>query len=72
MGRPWNEATAEAAAAALLSDFQPLSDHRGSAWYRRTTAANLLLGFWHDTHPTRAPGLGDFPSGTLLSPKVSA
>jgi len=35
----------EAACAALAQDFQPLSDHRGSAWYRLVAAQNLLRKF---------------------------
>jgi xanthine dehydrogenase small subunit len=35
----------DAACAALAEDFQPLSDHRASSWYRLTTAQNLLRKF---------------------------
>jgi len=35
----------EAACAALAEDFEPLSDHRASAWYRLTVAQNLLRKF---------------------------
>jgi xanthine dehydrogenase small subunit len=45
-GRPWTEATVEAAAQALAQDYQPLDDLRGSAAYRRTVAANLLRRLW--------------------------
>ena len=45
-GQPWSQATFEAAAAALATDYQPLSDHRGSADYRLTAAANLVRGLW--------------------------
>lgn len=69
LGQPWTLATAEAVAAALTTDFSPLSDHRGSAWYRRTVAANLLVGFWHETQGTAAPVLPAFPSGTILNPE---
>jgi xanthine dehydrogenase small subunit len=34
-----------AACAALAADFTPLSDHRGSSWYRITIAQNLLRKF---------------------------
>ena len=44
LGKPWTRETVEAAAAAL--DFTPMSDHRGSAWYRDTVARNLLRRFW--------------------------
>ncbi len=45
-GQPWIEATVEAAAQALASDYTPLDDLRGSAAYRRTVAANLLRRIW--------------------------
>jgi len=48
-GQPWNEATVEAAAAALGDDFTPLSDLRASAAYRQRAAANLLRRFWLET-----------------------
>lgn len=46
IGQPWCEATVEAASAALSTDFSPLSDHRGSAEFRRVAARNLLRGFF--------------------------
>jgi len=45
-GKPWSEATVEAAAIALGSDYAPLDDLRGSAAYRRIVAANLLRRLW--------------------------
>jgi xanthine dehydrogenase small subunit len=45
-GRPWTQATIEAAMAALASDFQPISDMRASAGYRLEAAKNLLLKAW--------------------------
>jgi xanthine dehydrogenase small subunit len=53
-GQPWNEATADAAAAALALDFAPITDLRASAGYRRRAAANLLRRFWLETR-TDAP-----------------
>jgi xanthine dehydrogenase small subunit len=50
-GQPWNEATADAAAAALALDFTPIADLRASAGYRRRAAANLLRRFWLETRP---------------------
>jgi len=46
VGRPWCEATAQAAAAALAQDFQPLSDMRASAAYRLRVAQNLFAKLW--------------------------
>jgi len=65
-GAPWSEATVERAAAALSEDFTPIDDHRGSAWYRATVAANLLRGFYLETQQDRLPALPARPSGTVL------
>jgi xanthine dehydrogenase small subunit len=46
IGRPWSEATVEAAAVALAADYAPLDDLRGSSAYRVTVAANLLRRVW--------------------------
>ena len=48
-GQPWTEVTVQAAMAALDDDFEPLSDLRASASYRRRAARNLLLRFWLET-----------------------
>jgi len=66
VGQPWSEATCEAAAKAIADDFTPMSDHRGSAWYRATLAGNLLRGMFADVATERMPRLPDRPSGTLL------
>ena len=50
-GQPWTEATAQAAMAALGSDYQPLSDLRASASYRQRAARNLLWRLWLETRP---------------------
>ena len=42
IGQPWTQASVEAGAAALASDFTPLSDMRASAAYRLLAAQNLL------------------------------
>jgi xanthine dehydrogenase small subunit len=44
-GRPWNDATCEQAAAALATDFAPITDMRASAAYRLAVAQNLLRKF---------------------------
>jgi hypothetical protein len=62
----WSEEAVEHAAAALADDFTPIDDHRSSAWYRATVAANLLRGFYTETLASYAPGLPDRPSGTVL------
>ena len=45
LGKEWTEANVVIAAEELKDDFTPLSDHRGSAWYRQTVAKNLLRAF---------------------------
>ncbi len=49
IGQAWSEATMQAAAAALDTDFTPLSDLRASADYRRQVARGLLKRFWLET-----------------------
>ncbi|MEM6296538.1 MAG: FAD binding domain-containing protein, partial [Myxococcota bacterium] len=72
LGKPWSQATCDAAADAL--NFTPMSDHRGSAWYRRTVAANLLRGFFADVADDPMPRLPDRPTGTVFGslPQVRA
>ncbi|MGY3437321.1 MULTISPECIES: xanthine dehydrogenase small subunit [unclassified Marinovum] len=48
LGRPWHEATFDAAARVLAQDFTPLTDWRASAEYRALAAANLLRRFGHE------------------------
>lgn len=67
VGQPWSQAACDAAALRIADDFAPLSDHRGSAWYRATVAANFLRGMYADTLRDPIPRLPDRPSGTLLS-----
>ncbi|MFS3137774.1 xanthine dehydrogenase small subunit [Gluconacetobacter sacchari] len=53
-GHVWNEATLQAARAAIATDFAPISDMRASDWYRRTVAANLLTRLFAETAPAGA------------------
>lgn len=46
IGQPWNEATLQAAQAAIADEFSPLSDLRASADYRRTVLGQLLRRAW--------------------------
>jgi xanthine dehydrogenase small subunit len=50
IGQSWTEATVEAAAQALVNDYEPLDDLRGSAAYRRKVAANLLRRIWAEQY----------------------
>jgi xanthine dehydrogenase small subunit len=49
IGRPWTEATIEAAIPAFAKDFQPITDMRASAEYRLLAAQNLLRRFHLET-----------------------
>jgi xanthine dehydrogenase small subunit len=67
IGRPWTEATADAAATALATDFTPMTDQRASAAYRMQVAANLLRRLWLETRadaPLAEPQLNVYASAT--------
>lgn len=67
VGQPWSEASIEAAAKAIGSDFTPMSDHRGSSSYRSLVAANLLRGFFEETRTTAQPTLAPLHAATVLT-----
>lgn len=48
IGKPWTEATFEAAAEAMAADYAPMSDMRASAAYRMQVAQNLMRRYFHD------------------------
>jgi xanthine dehydrogenase small subunit len=49
IGRVWNMAAVERAQAALDRTLNPISDHRGSAEYRKEAAKSLVEKFWWET-----------------------
>lgn len=49
MGKPWGRTTAEEAAERVRRQFNPISDARSGAEFRRIVAGNLLLKFWNET-----------------------
>ena len=49
IGKPWTQASVDAAKVALGEDFTPLTDMRASADYRLQAARNLLQRFWLET-----------------------
>ena len=55
IGKPWMEATVEAALPAYDSDFTPLTDMRATAEYRALAGKNLLRRFFAETSGTKAP-----------------
>ena len=63
LGQPWNEATAQAAATVLQAEFQPISDMRASAAYRRALLGALVQRFWLETAD---PGGTDHSSAAPL------
>jgi xanthine dehydrogenase small subunit len=54
VGKPWDQASALRAQAALADDFSPLTDMRASADYRLRVAQNLIQRFWLETRPADA------------------
>ena len=64
-GEIWSLDSIELACEALSRDFQPIDDHRASAWYRATVAANLLRGFALEWERPDPPVLPARPSHTL-------
>ncbi len=54
VGKPWTQASVNAARAALAQDFQPLSDMRASAAYRLQVAQNLIQRLWLETRTVDA------------------
>nr|WP_290446089.1 xanthine dehydrogenase small subunit [Brucella intermedia] len=55
MGKPWTEATVEAALEAYAQDYTPLSDMRATADYRLLAARNLLRRFFAETEGSYTP-----------------
>ncbi|MDQ2632305.1 MAG: xanthine dehydrogenase small subunit [Pseudomonadota bacterium] len=55
LGKPWSEATVEAAIPAYDLDFTPLTDMRATAEYRALAGKNLLRRFFAETSGTKAP-----------------
>jgi xanthine dehydrogenase small subunit len=66
IGKLWSEAEVKQAALQLDVDFQPIADHRGSIWYRKTVARNLLIGFHAESRESGCKVLPERPIGTVL------
>jgi xanthine dehydrogenase small subunit len=54
LGVRWNQSSVDNAARILTRELNPISDHRGSAAYRRAVAASLLEKFWWECHEEAA------------------
>lgn len=70
LGKTLSDAVIEEAVSILGQCFTPMSDHRGSAWYRAKVAGNLLRGFFDDFAHRRSVKLPSKPSGTILWEEV--
>ena len=64
-GQPWSAEAAERAAQLVTAALSPIDDVRGSAWYRRTVAANLVRGFFDETIDLPFRPLADGHAGTV-------
>ncbi|NOY25353.1 MAG: xanthine dehydrogenase small subunit, partial [Oligoflexia bacterium] len=67
LGQPWTVETVASAQRALQDDFAPIGDQRASAWYRRTVARNLLLGFFEETQNQAQVSIHARHTGTVMS-----
>jgi xanthine dehydrogenase small subunit len=54
-GKRWSLEAFQAAGAALAQDYEPISDMRASAAYRRQVAKNPLLRFFHEHSDSEVP-----------------
>lgn len=64
LGKPWTEATIDAAVDAFEQDYAPISDMRATATYRMLVSKNLLRRYFletsHSPEQTRMVGAGAF------------
>lgn len=67
-GRPWTQDATRAAAAALRSEFQPISDMRASAAYRSEVLGNLMQRFWLESQGQQHINLESFRIEEALAP----
>ena len=54
VGRVWNQAAVDRVQAALDRELAPISDHRGSAEYRKEAAKSLIEKFWWEREEAAA------------------
>jgi xanthine dehydrogenase small subunit len=59
-GGTWTAEAAQRAAAALRSEFQPISDMRASSAYRAEVLGNLMQRFWLESQGLQAINLESF------------
>ncbi len=71
VGKPWTQASVNAAKLALAQDFKPLSDMRASADYRLQVAQNLIQRLWLETRADDALSLEETSVWSVM-PHASA
>ena len=52
-GKPWTQASAQAAQAVLRAEFSPISDMRASSTYRQQVLGNLMQRYWLESQGTQ-------------------
>jgi xanthine dehydrogenase small subunit len=60
LGKPWTLDSAKLAMGSLRAEFQPISDMRASAAYRREVLGNLMQRFWLETQGVEQINLEGF------------
>jgi xanthine dehydrogenase small subunit len=65
-GKAWTDAVAAEVAALLGEVLAPLSDHRGTARFRKILARNLFLGFREETRDASFRALPAAHCGTVV------
>jgi xanthine dehydrogenase small subunit len=67
IGRTFSLETFTQAKHSMLAEFQPLTDMRATAEYRRQVAGNLMLRFWREiAQPEQANSLETFDAKPVL------
>jgi xanthine dehydrogenase small subunit len=70
VGRPWDDATGEAAAKSLESEFAPIDDMRASAAFRRRVLGNLMRRFRLETGGARVVTRIDDPFDAQIPSRI--
>jgi xanthine dehydrogenase small subunit len=65
LDQPWNEESAHTAAQSLRDEFEPISDMRASAAYRREMLRQLMRRFWLESQGLLHINLEDFTLESL-------
>jgi xanthine dehydrogenase small subunit len=72
VGKPWTQASVNAAKHALAEDFKPLSDMRASADYRMQVAQNLIQRLWLETRADDALSIEETSVWSVMPHEVVA